>query len=88
MEVGRRAASLKLHPWQHLLLILSATQAWRQHYTNYFNLEALHTGFSSPDGPLGGHTHILHHTENQPHGLVILQTFGDIHSHALKHRAM
>ena len=38
-----------------------------QRYTNCFNLEALHTGFSSPDGPLGGQTHKHTHPPTHQH---------------------
>lgn len=54
-----------------------------QHYTNCFNLEAFHTGSSSPVGPTGWiHIHLLYHTLSH-RWLMSLRAYGDIQTHAV-----
>ena len=68
LEVEQRAASRRP---THSDICFSSPVLQRpggQHYTNCSNLEALHTGFSSPAGPLGGHTHT--HTPSHHHSII------------------
>lgn len=88
----QRATSPQLHPWRHLLLIPGLHRPGRQCYANCFNLEALHTGSSSLDGPVVDthtRTHFpIHHTQNWTSGSVFLQTQEDMHTHAIRKRGM